>query len=55
MAIECKVTKEDKKYFSENEIKQLKDFSGYFGSEPWLAVKFGKEPWFFINIENISI
>ena len=54
MAIECKVTKEDKKYFSNEGIKQLKKFSDLFGAEPWVAVKFGKEPWFFINLEDLE-
>ena len=54
LAIECKTTKEKKKYFMNDEIKQLKDFSGFFGAEPWIAVKFGKEPWFFINLEDME-
>lgn len=54
IAIECKTTKDNKKYFLEDEIKQLKDFSDFFGAEPWIAVKFGKEPWFFINIEDLE-
>ncbi len=53
LAIECKVTKEKKKYFLDLEIEQLKSFSYYFGAEPWIAVKFGKEPWLFINIEDL--
>jgi len=54
MAIECKVTKEDKKYFSEGDIEKLKTFSELFGAEPWIAVKFNKEPWFFINLEDLE-
>jgi holliday junction resolvase Hjr len=54
MAIECKVTKEDKKYFSMEDIEQLKTFSDLFGAEPWIAVKFGKESWFFINLEDLE-
>ena len=54
MAIECKVTKEDKKYFSIEDIKQLTTFSDLFGAEPWIAVKFGKAPWFFINLEDLE-
>ncbi len=54
LAIECKTTKENKKYFMKNEIKQLEDFSEFFGAEPWIAIKFGKESWFFINVEDIE-
>jgi len=54
LAIECKVTKENKKYFLDIEIEQLKVFSYYFGAESWVAIKFGKEPWLFMNIEDIE-
>ena len=54
IAIECKITKENKKYFLDEEIEQLKKFSDFYGAEPWIAVKFGKEPWFFINLEDME-
>ncbi len=54
VAIECKTTKEKKKYFAEEEIDQLKTFSEFFGAEPWIAVKFDRESWFFINIEDLE-
>ncbi|MBN2422527.1 Holliday junction resolvase [Candidatus Woesearchaeota archaeon] len=54
IAIECKITKEDKKYFKKTEIQQLKNFSDYFGAEPWVAVKFYRTSWFFINIEDLE-
>ncbi|MBD3204582.1 Holliday junction resolvase [Candidatus Woesearchaeota archaeon] len=53
VAIECKVTKDDKKYFPKDEVKQLKNFSEYFGAEPWIAVKFFRTSWFFLNIEDL--
>ena len=55
VAIECKMTKENYKYFCFDEIKQLKNFSDYFGSESWVAVKLGKEPWYFLSIEDLKI
>ena len=54
LAIECKVTKEEKKYFSMDEIKQIKNFSEYFGCEPWIAVKFLRFGWYFINPEDLK-
>jgi holliday junction resolvase Hjr len=54
MAIECKVTKDEKKYFSDEDIKQIRTFSDLFGAEAWVAVKFGKEPWFFITLEDLE-
>ena len=40
LAIECKVTKENKKYLQNAEIDQLQEFSRKFGAEPWVGVKF---------------
>ena len=54
VAIECKTSKEIKKYFLEEEIQQLKDFSDFFLAEPWIAIKFEREPWFFINLEDMQ-
>lgn len=54
VAIECKVTKEQKKYFSEEEINQLKIFSEHFGAESWISVKFPGEPWYFLMLEDLE-
>jgi Holliday junction resolvase len=54
IAIEVKATKEDTKYFPDEEIKQLIDFSGYFGAEPWFAIKFTGLGWVFINPEDLT-
>ena len=45
LAVECKLTKDDRKYLERGEIDELKKFSLMFGAEPWLAVKFKKEDW----------
>lgn len=55
VGIECKVTKEYKKYFSKDEINQLKAFCDYFGSEPWVAVKLKDLPWFMLTIDDLYI
>jgi len=54
LAIECKVTKENKKYFTKEEIMNLKRFSVIFGAEPWVAIKFNKNGWFFIEADNLK-
>lgn len=54
VAIEAKATKEEKKYFSDEEIKQILNFSEYFGAEPWIAIKFNSCPWVFINPEDLE-
>lgn len=55
LAIEVKSTKDNKKYFKNEEVKQLINFSKYFGAEPWIAVKFQKQNWVFINPENLEV
>lgn len=54
LAIEVKFTKSDKKYFAKEEIKQLLNFSKYFGAEPWLAIKFARFDWMFVNPEDLK-
>ena len=54
LAIEVKSTKDNKKYFPKEEIKQLINFSSYFGAEPWVAVKFSREDWVFVNPEDLD-
>jgi Holliday junction resolvase len=40
LALQVKSTKEKQKYFKKEEISDLKEFCGIFGSEPVIAVKF---------------
>ena len=54
VAVECKITKNESKYFLKDEINQLKIFSDYFGAESWVAVKLGKNNWFFLNTEDLK-
>jgi len=53
LAIECKVTKDTKKYFVKKEISSLKIFAEIFGAEPWIAVKFKGEVWYFVSLEDL--
>ncbi|MEW5896634.1 MAG: Holliday junction resolvase Hjc [Nanoarchaeota archaeon] len=54
LAIECKVTKESRKYFPEDEIEQLRTFSQKFGAESWLGIKFSGEDWYFLMLEDLE-
>ncbi len=54
MAVECKVTKDHKKYFDEEEINQLRTFSQKFGAESWIAIHFPSEPWYFLMLEDLE-
>ena len=54
LAVESKVTKEDRKYFSSEDLNQLIEFSEKFGAEPWLAVKFSSAGWFFLPPAEIE-
>jgi len=54
LAIECKVTKDKKKYFQNSEIEQLKTFSQRFGAESWIGVKFPQEQWYFLILEDLE-
>jgi len=55
IVIEAKVTKENKKYFDNEEISQLKHFGEVFGAEIWVAVKFQKEKWIFVTLEDLTV
>src|SRR3989338_3477453 len=54
LAIECKSTKDKKKYLGEHDIGQLREFCAIFGAEPWFAVRFAKMDWLFLSIEDIE-
>ncbi|MBT3298672.1 Holliday junction resolvase [archaeon] len=54
IAIECKTTKDKKKYLSRDEISQLKIFANNFGAEAWIALKFPGKEWIFFMIEDLE-
>jgi holliday junction resolvase Hjr len=54
VAIECKVTKEKKKYLQKEEIEQLRTFSCLFGAESWVGLKFQSEEWYFLMLEDLE-
>ena len=54
LAIECKLVKNMGKYFSKEELGDLKEFSNKFGAESWIAIKFKGFDWFFLNLEDLK-
>jgi holliday junction resolvase Hjr len=54
VAIECKVTKESKKYLTNDEIAQLQLFSKQFGAEAWVGIRFPDQPWYFLSLEDLQ-
>lgn len=54
LAIECKVSGEDKKYLSKEDIRQLKEFCSIFGAEPWIGVRLSGEKWHFLTLEDLE-
>ena len=54
LAIECKSTKEKKRYLDKDDVNQLKEFCDIFGAEPWFAVRFARTNWLFLSLEDIE-
>src|SRR3989338_129829 len=54
VAVECKVTGEDKKYLSKEDINQLKEFCNIFGAEPWIGVRLEGGEWHFLTLEDLE-
>lgn len=54
LAIECKSTKDKKRYLDTHDIGQLKEFCDIFGAEPWFAVRFARANWLFLSLEDIE-
>jgi len=48
IVMEVKVVNDTKKYFKEQEIKDLNFFAEKFGTESWVGVKFQESQWYFI-------
>jgi len=54
LALECKVTKDIRQYFTKKEIDELQTFCQLFGAEPWVGVKFNHVDWYFLTIEDLA-
>ncbi|MBS3149305.1 Holliday junction resolvase [Candidatus Woesearchaeota archaeon] len=55
LAIECKSLADNIKYFKEQELADLIEFSRRFGAEAWLGVRFDHVGWFFIQPNNLIL
>lgn len=54
IAVECKTTKNNKKYLNKKEVKELQEFSKIFGCEAWIAIRFNGKNWYFIAPEDLK-
>ena len=54
LAIECKSTKKQVKYLSQDDLTQLRDFASIFGAEPWIGIRFDVLKWYFISLEDLK-
>ena len=54
IAIEVKMRKSLPLYLSDDEIRQLKDFSIFFGAKPYIALKLPRKKWRFFTIEMLE-
>src|SRR3990167_10600552 len=54
LAIECKSLSAENKYFTEQEIEELKEFSKSFKAEAWLGLRFDNIGWFFIHPDKLN-
>lgn len=54
LAIECKVTKEQKKYFEKKDVEALRKFADVFGAESLVAIKFKGSDWLFVSTNDLE-
>jgi len=54
VAVECKTTSKEKIYIEKKQIEGLQYFSGIFGTESYIAVKFPEEEWLFLSIDDLN-
>ena len=55
MVIECKTSASESKYFTKEDVEQLRIFAGLFGAEPWIAMRFDKQEWHFLNPDDLRV
>lgn len=53
-AIECKSSRLDKRYITERQITELKDFAKGFGAEPWIGMRFNNMEWYFLKPQQLG-
>ena len=55
LVLEIKVVNSIKKYFLEQEIKDLEFFGERFGAESWVGIKFEANQWFFLPTSELDL
>lgn len=55
LAIECKTSRDDSRYFTKEEIEQLRTFSKLFAAEPWIGMRFDRSDWLFVSLEDLQL
>jgi holliday junction resolvase Hjr len=53
IAIEVKFINSDSKYFTKDEVDDLKEFCHIFGCEAWVGIKFQGKGWHFFSVEDL--
>lgn len=53
LAVECKTTKSNNKYFEKESILSLNYFAKIFGTESWIAIKFKNKEWLFVSTADL--
>lgn len=53
-AIECKSCKSDRRYITEEQVNELKEFAKGFGAEPLIGMRFNREGWKFLKPEHLG-
>jgi len=54
LAIECKITSDEAKYFDKEELDHLSEFAQRFGAEPWIGIRFFRSPWYFLSLQHLK-
>ncbi len=54
IVMECKKSKNGRKYISKDQIEELKILSKKFAAEPWIAVRFPQKIWEFFMLEDLD-
>lgn len=53
LAIEVKVSRNEKKYIDKKQVKELHEFANMFGLRPVIFVKFLRKGWRIFSIDNL--
>ena len=54
LAIECKTSKDPRKYLKKGDVGQIKLFAELFSAEPWISIRFDRGEWYFVLCEDLK-